>query len=65
MNKFIPALGALILSALSVFFVFGFLASGELSAAEALPWKVGYGTLFIASAMGALTLATKLFRSRA
>ncbi|MDF1850087.1 MAG: hypothetical protein P1U85_04580 [Verrucomicrobiales bacterium] len=31
---------------LALFTIFGFLASGELSPQEALPWRIGYGTFF-------------------
>ena len=33
----------------TVFSIFGFLATGELSPQDALPWRIGYGSLFFCS----------------
>ncbi len=64
MNKTPFIVGALVLLCLALFSIFGFLASFELVAAEALPWKIGYGTLFTGCLAGALTLLKKAFLTR-
>lgn len=50
----------------AAFTVFGFLASGELSAKEALPWRIGYGVfffLFLGSALVLFQKARSVLRS--
>lgn len=53
------ATAVLILLPLAGFFVFGFLASGEAPPEEALPWKIGYGVLFLLSLGSAVALFRK------
>ncbi len=64
MNKIPFIAGALVLLCLALFSIFGFLASFELEAAEALPWKIGYGILFTGCLAGVWTLLKKAFLTR-
>ncbi|MGE4633149.1 MAG: hypothetical protein AAEJ47_08930 [Planctomycetota bacterium] len=51
---------ALLLFALSLFCVYGFLASAEASdPAEQLRWRAGYAVLCLASLLGAMALLGK------
>ena len=62
MNKIPIIASTLILLCLAFFSIFGFLASFELAAAEALPWKISYGILLTGCLAGVLSLLKKAFR---
>jgi hypothetical protein len=63
MNKIPFIIVALILTCLAIFSVFGFLASSELKAAAALPWKIGYAALSTGCIIGVVTSLKKVIRT--
>lgn len=64
MNKIPFVIVGLLLSALTLFSVFGFLASFELDAAAALPWKIGYATIFFSCLIGLAGCVKKITRTK-
>ena len=62
-RRFPRILAGVALLAVTAFCVFGFLASYEYSAAERLPWQIGYGALGLVCLSGAVMLLRPRRRS--